>query len=148
MGLFALVGVLFAPATAPAQAPRAPDLDVIIIFEVRDTAAWLALQEDVYAASANATKVLQVAVTADSGETRSVVIAQPKFTVSLVKGAHLFKVMVTGKIPAAAGFAGLGAFEYGVLDAQQRARDNQVVGIYYGLSNVAADLLEMHVTRP
>ena len=146
-GLVVLIGVMMAPATSVAQAPRIPELDVIIILEVRDMAGWLALQEEVFGATANATKVLQLAVTAGSGETRSVAIVQPKFTVSLVKGAQLFKVTVTGKIPGGAGFAGLGAFEYGVLEGQMRPRDN-LVGLFYGLSSVAADPLELHVSRP
>lgn len=131
------------PAAVMAQT-RLANVDVMLIVEVRDTASWVAFHEEVLGTAPDGSTLLGVAVADDTGATKSLTIAQPRFIVSVVKGAPMFKVVVNGKV---AGGTGLGAFEYALIESQSRPGD-QVVGMFYGLASVGVHLLEMHVSRP
>jgi hypothetical protein len=59
----------------------------------------------------------------------------------------VFKVAVTGKVTASEALGPLGAFEEAVVENREQPGDS-IVGLYDGLASVAADLIEMHVSRP
>jgi hypothetical protein len=139
-----VLAVLFAPAVGMAQA--VPDVDVMLVVEVQDVAGWLAFHKEVLGTPPNGARILQLTVDG-AGASRVLDVMAPRFVVTLVKGSALFKVVVTGKVSPGGSLVGLSAFEYAVLENQRRPGDN-VIGMFYGLSSVAADLVEMHVSRP
>ena len=141
-----LVSLLVLLASGEAQGQPLPDLDVILVVEVDDAQGWRAFHAEVLG-TAQQPKGLDVAITAGTGGTRGITVTKPKFTVTLVKGAPLFKVVVTGKLNSSEALGSLGAFEQAVHE-NYSALGEALVGFSYGLASVGADLTEMHVTRP
>jgi len=147
--LSAVIGALaFAVLTFGSAAAQValPDIDVTFVVEVRDVARWGAFHAEVLATSDQASKHLEIAI-ADTGETRGLTVARPKFNVSFVKGVPSLKVVVVGKVTPGEALGSLGAFEAAVF-ANDARPGQSVVGLYYGLASVGADLIEMHVSRP
>jgi hypothetical protein len=142
-GVIALLAVTLLPSVSMAQT-RLANVDVMLVFEARDTASWVAFHEEVLGTPPEGSTLLGVSVADETGATRSLTIAQPRFIVSMVKGAPMFRVVVNGKV---AGGTGLGAFEFALIESQSRP-DEQLVGMFYGLSSVGVHILEMHVSRP
>src|SRR5262245_40181510 len=64
-------------------APGLPDVDVVLIADVQDTAGWLTLHQEVLSTSIASTKVLRTTLPARTGGSRSIDIEQPRFTVGL-----------------------------------------------------------------
>ena len=58
-----------------------------------------------------------------------------------------FKVTVRGKPGAVQALGELGGFEEAVAENHARPGD-AAVGLYYGLSSVGANLMELHTNRP
>lgn len=125
-----------------------PDVDVVLVIEVSDTASWLALQDEVLRSAADSGKAL-VSVAAPSGGQRSITIIKPKFAteIYLHSGVKSLKVVLTGKVVAGEALANLTNFERAVLRIQAGMEDNHLT-LNYGLTGVYAQLLEMYLSRP
>jgi hypothetical protein len=147
VALFALVATV-AEGVDPLQAtPQLPDLTIVLVMEVSDTAGWVALQDEVLLTPQPGQKLLTVSVAAATGGRRSIALAQPRFDVALIKGTGTFKVTVYGKMGGNEAPGALGVFQYALIEEQAAQTDSEV-GIAYGLSTVTARILEMYVTRP
>jgi len=127
-----------------AQPPLLPDINVMLVLEIPNVAAWIALQEEALLAPPPGVKPLEVSVAATTGGRRAIMLDQPNFEVATIKGLAAFKVTVRGKLTVSEAIGALGPFEYAVTE---KAGDTEV-GLLYGLSSVTARLLEMYVTRP
>lgn len=131
------------PATAQ---PSLPEVDLMLVVEVRDIAGWRAFHTEVLGSRQQGQKTLDLAIGTGNGGTRGLTVMQPKFDVSVVRGAPLFRVVVRGKVGPVQAHGELGAFEEAVIENHMRPGE-AIVGFYYGLATVGADILEFHVTR-
>lgn len=145
--VIALIMSLVLTSTGAAAQQALPDVDVTLVVEVSDPTGWRVFHAEVLGTPRQAPKRLDVSITAGTGGSRGITVQQPKFTVSLVKGAPMFQVVVTGKIAGADALGTLGAFEQAVHENHGQPGE-ALVGLYYGLVSVGADLIEMHVSRP
>jgi hypothetical protein len=146
--LFVLVALTAGEGSDPSQAAsQLPDLTIVLVMEVADTAGWVALQDEVLVTPQPGPKPLIVSVAATTGGRRSIALAQPRFDVALIKGTGAFKVTVYGKMGGNEAPGALGVFQYALIE-EQAAQSDSEVGVMYGLSTVAARVLEMYVTRP
>ena len=130
-------------ASAPAQTMPLGDLDLVLVMEVDDLAGWRTFHTEVLGTKGH---TLEVAIETANGSSRGLSLTQPRFEVSLVKGTPRFKVTVRGKLGALQALGELGAFEEAVAENHTRSGD-AAVGLYYGLSTVGADLMELHTNR-
>jgi hypothetical protein len=142
----ALLG--WAPARSHA-APGLPDVEVVLIAEVRDTAGWLALHQEVLSTSATSSKVLRATLPARTGGSRSIDIDQPRFTVGLITtdGKAQAKVTVSGKLSPSLALAVVTPFQQAAMEIQAGLVTNEV-SLVYGLSGVSGRLLELYFDRP
>lgn len=129
-----------------AQGPL-PDVDIALVLDVRDAPGWLVLYAEVLGTPKQAPKPLGVSVEAGTGGSRSLFVSQPKFEVSVRRGAGSFNVIVHGKLSGQEALGMLPPFQLAVLELQGRGAGNQAV-VSYGLSSVVASLLELYVVRP
>jgi hypothetical protein len=137
---------LFVLAPVIATAGENPSgLDVILIVEVRDTAGWIALHDEVLRTADPTSKPLAVSV-ARNNPRRAITVREPRFTVSIMKGLRSFTVTVTGKVTGGEADRGLTAFEHAVVENQGGTESD--LELSYGLSTVPAQVIEMHLTRP
>ena len=138
--------VLLVLAPVIAIAGESPSgLDMILIVEVRDTAGWVALHEEVLRTADPTSKPLAVSV-ARNNPRRAITVREPRFTVSIMKGLRSFTVTVTGKVTGGEADRGLVAFEHAVVENQGGTESE--LELSYGLSTVPAQVIEMHFTRP
>jgi hypothetical protein len=147
--LLALVLVLTLPAPGRPRAAPLPDVDVVLIAEVQDTAGWLTLHQEVLATPSGSLKRLRATLPARTGGGRYIDIEQPRFSVGLVTvgGKPLVKVTVAGKVPSALALTAVTPFQEAALEIQGGAVRNEVT-LDYGLSVVAGRLLELYFDRP
>lgn len=139
-----LLAVTLDPVSVSAQSALG-DLDLTLVMEIDDLAGWRTFHTEVLGTRGQ--QALEVAIATSSGGTRGLTITQPKFDVSLVKGTPRFKVTVRGKLGAVQALGELGGFEEAVAENHARPGD-AAVGLYYGLSSVGANLMELHTNRP
>src|SRR5687768_14155274 len=106
--LLAAALLVLAGATGPAFAAGPPDVDVVLVIEVTDTASWLTLQDEVLRSAADSGKAV-VSVAASSGGQRSIALVKPKFAseIYLHSGIKSLKVVITGKVVAGEALASL-----------------------------------------
>ena len=135
---------VLAPVTVAAAEPLA-GLDMILIVEVRDTAGWIALHDEVLRTADPTTKPLGVSVVRNNPR-RAITVSEPRFTVSVVKGSRSFTVTVIGKVAGGEAARRLVAFEHAVVESQGTTESE--LELSYGLSTVPAQVIEMHLTRP
>lgn len=131
-------------------APGLPDVDVVLIADVQDTAGWLTLHQEVLSTSAQSTKVLRVTLPARTGGSRSIDIEQPRFTVGLVTtkdGKGQVKVTVSGKLPPSLAIVVVTPFQQAAMEIQAGWVTNDI-SLAYGLSLVKGRLLELYFDRP
>jgi hypothetical protein len=147
--LGAVLAVLLALSAPVAAETGLPDVDVTMVVAVHDTAAWLALHEEVLGTAQEAPKVLGVSVASATGGRRAIAIHRPSFGAQIffAGGAQSLRVVVAGKIPGGDALTTLTHFQRAVLQIQSGAMDNEVT-LAFGLSAVTADLLELYLTRP
>jgi hypothetical protein len=125
-----------------------PNVDVVLIAEVQDTAGWLALHQEVLSTSATSTKVLRATLPARTGGSRTIDIEQPRFTVGLTTdGKAQVTVTVAGKLPPSLALAVVTPFQQAAMQIQAGLVVNEV-GLAYGLSGVSGRLLELYFDRP
>jgi hypothetical protein len=132
-----------------AHAAPLPDVDVVVIAEVHETAGWLNLHQEVLATPMGSLKRLRASLPARTGGSRSIDIEQPRFSVGLVTvgGKPLVKVTVAGKVASALALTAVTPFQEAALEIQGGAVQNEIV-LDYGLSAVAGRLLELYFDRP
>lgn len=137
------------PGTAAAAPGGLPYVDVVLIAEVYDARAWVALHQEVLATPSGSTKDLQATLPARTGGGRAITIEQPKFTVALVVtgGKSLAKVTVTGKIAPSLALVLVAPFQQAAMEIQSGTVVNEL-HLTYGLTNVAGSLLELYFDRP
>jgi hypothetical protein len=138
---------LFALAPGAGAGQTLPDVDVALVLQVRDVPGWLALYTEVLGTSKQIPKLLGVSVDRGTGGRRSLLVSQPKFEVSVAKGAPHFKVVVHGKVSAHEALSALLPFQLAVVNLQAAGDGSEAV-LSYGLSSVVADLVEFYVVRP
>lgn len=144
-----LVVLVLAPALPARAAGTLPDVDVVLVIEVSDANAWLAMHEEVLATAREAPRALGVTVAAVTGGRRSVTLLQPRFDTEILlhSGARTVKVVVAGKVPGAEALVTLTQFKAAVLAMQAGVLEN-AVALSFGLTSVTAQLLELHLSRP
>jgi hypothetical protein len=144
-----LVCVVVVGPSAQAAPFALPDVDIILIAEVRDTGNWLGLHQEVLATPAGSPKRVRVTLPARTGGSRSLDIEQPRFSVGLVTagGKAQVKVTVAGKVPSAMALTMVTPFQNAALEIQAGVVGNEI-GIEYGLSGVTGQLLELYFDRP
>lgn len=150
VGVFLLTCALLGWPSGPSHAGAGlPDVDVVLIAEVRDTAGWLALHQEVLSTSASSTKVLRATLPARTGGSRSIDIEQPRFTVGLITtdGKAQVKVTVAGKLSPSLALAVVTPFQQAAMEIQAGLVGNEI-GLAYGLSGVSGRLLELYFDRP
>jgi hypothetical protein len=137
------------PSAACAAPSGFPYVDVVLIAEVYDASAWVALHQEVLATPTGSAKDLQATVPARTGGGRAITIEQPKFTVALVVagGKSLVKVTITGKIAPSLALVLVAPFQQAAMEIQSGAVANEL-HLTYGLTNVAGQLLELYFDRP
>ena len=147
--LLALVCAVAAPAPGRANAAPLPDVDVVVIAEVQDTAGWLTLHQEVLATPTGSLKRLRASLPARTGGSRSIDIEQPRFSVGLatVGGKPLVKITVAGKVSSALALTAVTPFQEAALEIQGGGVRNEIT-LDYGLSMVAGRLLELYFDRP
>jgi hypothetical protein len=131
-------------------APGLPDVDVVLIADVQDTAGWLTLHQEVLSTSTTSAKVLRVTLPARTGGSRSIDIEQPRFTVGLVttkEGKGQVKVTVAGKLPASLALIVVTPFQQAAMEIHAGWVTNDI-SLAYGLSLVKGRLLELYFDRP
>lgn len=141
-----LVVAMLALCVAPGAAQELSEVDLTLVVDVRDIAGWRAFHTEVLGSRQQGRMTLDLAIATGSGGTRELTVVQPKFSVSVIKGAGLFRVIVRGKLGPVEALGELGAFEEAVVEHHARPGE-ATVGLYYGLSMVDADLIEFHVSR-
>ncbi len=139
-----VVGVS-APDRAAAQSAL-PDVDLQIVLDVPNSAAWLSLYSEALGTRPDSPKPLVLSVAAGTGGQRSITVFAPKFQVTIQQGARTYKVVVAGKISGTEALGNLPAFEAAVLDMQAGSVPNEIV-LLYGLSSVIGGLTELDLTR-
>lgn len=145
-----LACVLLSSAPAPsAAAPGLPAVDVVLLAEVQDTAGWLALHQEVLSTTPGSAKALRATLPARTGGSRSIDIEQPRFTVGVVTGdgRAQVKVTVAGKLSPALALGVVVPFQRAAMEIQAGLVANEI-GLAYGLSAVAGQLLELYFDRP
>jgi hypothetical protein len=140
-----LLAVFVATSHAAAQTAL-PEVDLTLIIEVRDIAGWRAFHTEILGTRQQGQKSLDLAIGTRDGGARGLTVVQPKFDVSVIKGAPVFRVTVRGKLGPVQALGELGAFEEAVVDSHARPGE-ATLGLYYGLSTVGADVLEFHASR-
>ena len=141
----ALLALSIFSGPAAAQAPL-PEVDLMLVVEVRDIAGWRAFHTEVLGTRQQGQKTLDLAIGTRDGGTLGLTVVQPKFDVSVIKGAPVFRVTVRGKLGPVQALGELGAFEEAVVE-NHASPGESTVGLYYGLSTVGGDVLEFHVSR-
>jgi hypothetical protein len=145
-----VLGAGLCPAPAAARAGSTlPDVDVVVIAEVQDTAGWLNLHQEVLATPVGSLKRLRATLPARTGGGRSIDIDQPRFSVGLatVGGQPAVKVTVAGKVASALALTAVTPFQQAALEIQGGAVRNEIT-LDYGLSIVVGRLLELYFDRP
>ena len=123
-----------------------PDLDVVLVAQVQEAPGWLVLHQEILTSAA--TKRLRATLLAATGGGRSLEIDRPKVSVEIVvaSGRTLLKVGVTGKVVGPEIIAAVAPFEFAALEVQAGTVRNDLT-LQYGLSSVAAQLLELYIIR-
>lgn len=138
-------------ASGPGQAGAAglPDVDVVLIADVHDVVAWLALHQEVLSTPTGSSKALRATLPARTGGSRSIDIEQPRLTVGLATtdGIAQVNVTVAGKVPASLALAVVTPFQQAAMEIQAGWVTNEV-SLAYGLSAVRGRLLELYFDRP
>lgn len=126
-----------------------PDVDIILVAEVYDSAGWLQLHREVLGTPPDSPKPLNVTLPAGTGGGRSLRVEQPKFSVEIITyhGRSLLKIGVAGKISAHEALGRLTPFEQAALEVQAGLVQNQLLMVY-GLTTVSGHLLELYLGRP
>jgi hypothetical protein len=139
-----VMAVLLAGTLAPAAAQsRLPDAGVVLIVEIRDTAGWLAVYDQVLRTAGQGNHAVGVSVPGTSPR-RSVTLTEPRFTVNFVKSSEALTITVTGKVAGRDTVAALGGFQEAVLTSH--GSDGELE-LSYGLASVAAYLIELYLSR-
>jgi hypothetical protein len=139
-----VIALLLAGTPAPASAQsRLADVGVVLIAEIRDTAGWVALHDQVLRTAGQATNPVGVSVPGTSPR-RSITLNEPRFTVSFLKGSRALMVTLTGKVAGGETVAALGGFQEAVLRSQASEGELELT---YGLGSVTAYIIELHLTR-
>jgi hypothetical protein len=137
-------------ASGPARAQVVlPDVDILLVLDVHDTARWLGFYQTVLGTSRESPKQLSLGVAARTGAARWLTVDQPRFLTEarFAAGASALKVVVTGKVGGAEALRGLPAFQGALLEAQAPAPDTRLT-LIYGLAETSVHLLEIHLSRP
>jgi hypothetical protein len=145
--LGAVAALLMAAAPAAAAGPLA-DLDIVLVLEVEDVTAWLALHEAVLATSRDAPKPLAVGVAGATGGRRSIIVHRPRFETQIFMntGRSAVRIVVAGTLSGAEALVTLTQFEAAVLAIQAGSVENELL-LTYELAVVSAHLFELYISR-
>jgi hypothetical protein len=147
--LLALALVVGIAAPTQAAAGSFPDVEVVLIAEVQDAVGWLAMHQEVLATPGGSSKMLRATLPARTGGSRSIDIAQPRFTVGLLTtdGKAQVKVTVAGRLSPTMAMAMVAPFQQAAMEIQAGVVVNEM-GLTYGLASVGGRLLELYFDRP
>lgn len=152
-GLAAALAVVLAAVVltgeAWSQTAAFPDVDIILVAQVYDSAGWLQLHREVLGTPPDSAKPLNVTLPAGTGGSRSLKVDRPKFSIEIITshGRSLLKIGVTGKVSAHEALGRLTPFEQAALEVQAGLVQNELM-MAYGLSAVIGHLLELYLGRP
>jgi hypothetical protein len=125
------------------------DLDVSLAIDLRDRDDWLPLHQEVLGTPREFPKQAVVSVPTRTGETRSIAVSHPAFTIEMISGDNrrISRIVLTGKIAGSEALRGLTEFEQSLLDIASGAVPNQLE-VQYGISGLLGQMLQFRVTRP
>ncbi len=146
----ALVAIVVFVLTGEAVASQTQfsDVEVLIVAEVADSAAWLALHQEVLGTPSNSPRVLRANLPSGTAGGRSLTIEDPKFAVAIVTGQAQWpvRVTVTGKVAGTEAISQLRPFQHAALEVQAGWVQNELT-LFFGLSGVVGRLLELQLGR-
>jgi hypothetical protein len=146
-GLQALtLAALVAGGAAPGSAqPALPAVTVVLTLEIRDPEGWARLHYEILATAPGAAKSLVASAPARTGGSRALSLAEPKFTPTVtLRGAQTVRLVVRGRVGGADAVETVPPFVHSLGDAPPGAPGGRVT-LEYGLTTVAADLVELRV---
>ncbi len=143
----ALVVIALVSARVDASAQSLPDVAVVLVVEVRDTAGWLLFHDRVIGTPREAARPLEVSSIAGARGRRSIVLEDPTFEITLVRPGEYFKVLVHGKMRGGDAVATLGLFQQAILERPVAPAEGDVF-LFFGLVSVSAHVLELKLARP
>ncbi len=141
----ALVLTVVAAAGRSAAETVLPDVNVTLVVDVRDVAAWLALHAEALRTAPDVPKPLGVTAAGPDGP-RTIVVTQPRFEAKLTGGSPLYRVVVHGRVNGAEAITTLTGFQQALFDGRGDAGAAPVL-ISYGLSSLTVDFVELQITR-
>jgi hypothetical protein len=146
-GLVGLLVVVFAGRAVGSQAPFS-DVEVVMVAEVADSAAWLTLHQEVLGTPTNSPRVLRASLPSGTAGSRSLTIEDPKFAVAIdtAQAQWPVRVTVTGKVAGSEAIAQLTPFQHAALEVQAGWVQNELT-LFFGLSGVVGRLLELQLGR-
>jgi hypothetical protein len=146
--LLAVMALSLAGASAAYAKSDLPDVDIMLVAEIHDTAAWLRMHQEVLRAPQRSAQALGVVLPARIDGNRAITVNNPKFATQIVTGGpQVVKLFVSGKVTGEEALQELTSLERAALDVQSGNVQNRLT-LIYGLSEIIANLLEMHLSRP
>ena len=134
---------------APVHAGSLPDVDVVLVVEVRDANAWLAMHQQVLGSSHDSPTPLTVSIDAATAGRRAITVYQPRFDTDILvaPGVRTLKVVIAGKLAGNEALTTLTHFKWAVLSIQAGTLENSLT-LTYGLSALNVQLVELQLSRP
>lgn len=133
-----------------AQAQTAfSDVGFTLVVELRKTYEWLNLHNEVLGASPELPRPVHITTVARRGESRSIIVDRPRFTVEIsnTAGLELVKVTVAGWVTGVEALQALTPFEQAVIDIQTGVVENQVT-LTYGATVLKGQFNYLKLSSP
>jgi hypothetical protein len=146
--LLAVMAMSLAGGSAAYAKSDLPDVDIVLVTEIHDTAGWLRMHQEVLRASLESRQALGVVLPARIDGNCAIVVSHPKFATQItITGPQVVKLSVSGKVTGDEALQELTSLERAAFDIQSGNVQNRIT-LIYGLSEIIANLLEMHLSRP
>jgi hypothetical protein len=146
--LLAVMATSLAGASAAYAKSDLSDVDIMLVAEVHDTAGWLRMHQEVLRAPQGSRQALGVVLPARIDGNRAIAVNNPKFASQItITGPPVVRLLVSGKVMGDEALLELTSLERAALDIQSGSVQNRLT-LIYGLSEVMANLLELHLSRP
>jgi hypothetical protein len=146
--LLAVMAVSLVGVSATYAKSDLPDVDITLVAEIHDTAGWLRMHQEVLRAPHGSRQALGVVLPARIDGNRAIEVNNPKFAAQIItSGPPVVRLFVSGKVAGNEALQELTSLERAALDIQSGSVQNRLT-LIYGLSEIIASLLEMHLSRP
>ena len=146
--LLAVLAISLTGASAAYATSDLPDVDIMLAAEIHDTAGWLKMHQEVLRTAQGSGQSLGVILPARIDGNRAIAVNHPKFVTEItITGPQLVRLFVSGKVTGDEALQELTSLERAALDIQSGSVQNRIT-LIYGLAEIIANLLEMHLSRP